>query len=90
MVQICVWFGRPLEKTRFIAKCKGKPWLGHVLDLSKRTRVVPVSWHHFSFLSAVSPPLHWGLKTGRGFENAGIPHWGGMDGDRTHEPRTLE
>ncbi|XP_051701183.2 dynein axonemal assembly factor 9 isoform X2 [Oryctolagus cuniculus] len=22
MVQICVWFGRPLEKTRFIAKCK--------------------------------------------------------------------
>lgn len=25
MVQICVWFGRPLEKTRFMAKCKGKP-----------------------------------------------------------------
>uniref|UniRef100_A0A8C0JNJ8 Dynein axonemal assembly factor 9 n=1 Tax=Canis lupus dingo TaxID=286419 RepID=A0A8C0JNJ8_CANLU len=22
MVQICVWFGRPLEKTRFVAKCK--------------------------------------------------------------------
>ncbi|KAM4842588.1 dynein axonemal assembly factor 9 isoform 1-T1 [Thomomys bottae] len=22
MVQICVWFGRPLEKTRFMAKCK--------------------------------------------------------------------
>ncbi|XP_060043182.1 dynein axonemal assembly factor 9 isoform X3 [Erinaceus europaeus] len=22
MVQICVWFGRPLERTRFIAKCK--------------------------------------------------------------------
>ncbi|XP_039335392.1 dynein axonemal assembly factor 9 isoform X2 [Saimiri boliviensis] len=22
MVQICVWFGRPLEKTRFVSKCK--------------------------------------------------------------------
>nr|XP_045011764.1 dynein axonemal assembly factor 9 isoform X3 [Jaculus jaculus] len=22
MVQICVWFGRPLEKTRFVTKCK--------------------------------------------------------------------
>uniref|UniRef100_A0A8C0GZM5 Dynein axonemal assembly factor 9 n=1 Tax=Chelonoidis abingdonii TaxID=106734 RepID=A0A8C0GZM5_CHEAB len=24
MVQICVWFSRPLEKTRFVTKCKGK------------------------------------------------------------------
>lgn len=24
MVQICVWFDRPLEKTRFVAKCKGE------------------------------------------------------------------
>lgn len=23
MVQICVWFSRPLEKTRFVTKCKG-------------------------------------------------------------------
>ncbi|XP_064007252.1 dynein axonemal assembly factor 9 isoform X2 [Pogoniulus pusillus] len=23
MVQICVWFNRPLEKTRFVTKCKG-------------------------------------------------------------------
>lgn len=52
MVQICVWFGRPLEKTRFVAKCKGKPWLGHVPD----PRVVPASWHHFSILSV------WGSK----------------------------
>lgn len=25
MVQICVWFDRPLEKTRFVTKCKGEP-----------------------------------------------------------------
>lgn len=30
MVQICVWFDRPLERTRFVTKCKGKPLLGHV------------------------------------------------------------
>lgn len=23
MVQICVWFNRPLEKMRFVTKCKG-------------------------------------------------------------------
>lgn len=66
MVQICVWFGRPLEKTRFVAKCKGKPQLGHGLGPSDKRvrRVVPASWHHFSILSAVSSH-HLGLKTRR-------------------------
>lgn len=29
MVQICVWFDRPLEKTRFVSKCKGECDLFH-------------------------------------------------------------
>lgn len=98
MVQICVWFGRPLEKTRFVAKCKGKPWLGHVPDPNKRIpRVVPASWHHFSIMCVVMSPHYWGLKT-EGFEDPGVPppweewqsHWGGCGGGRTYEPWSLK
>jgi len=84
MVQICVWFGRPLEKTRFVAKCKGKPWLEHVPALVKECpRVVPTSWHHFDIQCAVSSH-HLGLKGGRGIWGPRHPipwgqwqsHWG--------------
>lgn len=46
MVQICVWFDRPLEKTRFVAKCKG--------ELTLDGRVVPSLWPHLSQCPGVS------------------------------------
>ncbi|KAM5246114.1 dynein axonemal assembly factor 9 [Ctenodactylus gundi] len=45
MVQICVWFGRPLEKTRFVAKCKAiqasikpSPFSGNIYHILGRVK----------------------------------------------------
>ncbi|XP_012866095.1 PREDICTED: uncharacterized protein C20orf194 homolog [Dipodomys ordii] len=44
MVQICVWFGRPLEKTRFVAKCKDSERTMEVCynTLANSLSIVPV------------------------------------------------
>lgn len=59
MVQICVWFGRPLEKTRFVAKCKGKPWLGHIPDPGKRVHSHPcfLALFYYSLCCLFSSPF---------------------------------
>uniref|UniRef100_A0ABM5GKQ3 Dynein axonemal assembly factor 9 isoform X1 n=1 Tax=Pogona vitticeps TaxID=103695 RepID=A0ABM5GKQ3_9SAUR len=45
MVQICVWFNRPLEKTRFVAKCKAmkssnkpSPFSGNIYHIFGRVK----------------------------------------------------
>ncbi|XP_015271849.1 PREDICTED: uncharacterized protein C20orf194 homolog [Gekko japonicus] len=91
MVQICVWFNRPLEKTRFVAKCKAlkssikpSPFSGNIYHIlgkvkfSDSDRVIEVC-HNTSSNSLSLAPVQEGPTPPPDSRNESRDHGGPQD-----------